>query len=188
MRKRDETKIQKIQNAVAELILAEGAANVSTVKVAKRVGIAQSNVYLYFKNKEDLLLSAYHRELERIQQAGGMDSLGDKTIAIQERVAIYLQSIYQFSLAYPDSLTIIQQIKSLHLFKEDEYRTNSLVMDMLKDGIQQGYLKPLPVDLHMTAVFNIMHRHALNIKEGQYGVTDYSYEAIAGMVLDAIRR
>lgn len=57
MKKKDDSKIVKIQEATAQIILTEGIAKVSTVKVAKLVGIAQSNVYLYFKNKNDLLLS-----------------------------------------------------------------------------------------------------------------------------------
>ncbi|MFQ7236951.1 MAG: TetR/AcrR family transcriptional regulator, partial [Enterococcus hulanensis] len=56
MKKKDNTKITKILDATVQIILHEGAAAVSTVKVAKIVGIAQSNVYLYFKNKNDLLL------------------------------------------------------------------------------------------------------------------------------------
>lgn len=36
MRKRDDSKERKIQNAVAEIILTEGAAAVSTTRVAKK--------------------------------------------------------------------------------------------------------------------------------------------------------
>ncbi|WCJ49452.1 TetR/AcrR family transcriptional regulator [Lactiplantibacillus plantarum] len=64
MKRKDMNKQVKIQDAVAAIILAEGPAGVSTTKVAKHVGIAQSNVYLYFKNKQALIDSMRARRTE----------------------------------------------------------------------------------------------------------------------------
>jgi Transcriptional regulator len=51
MKKKDDEKYQKIIQAAIQIILEDGAATLSTTKVAKRVAISQSNIYIYFKNK-----------------------------------------------------------------------------------------------------------------------------------------
>lgn len=187
MKKKDNTKVEKILNATIEIILTEGAAAVSTVKVAKIVGIAQSNVYLYFKNKNDLLLSAYQRELDQIKATGELKTLNDSDIPIKTRIDNYIRSVFNYSIEHPDGLTLIEQIKMLNISDENLYDNNTIVIDLLNEAIETGYLKDLPVNLHMATVFNVLHRHSLNIKEGFYDQNKYSYEAIAQMVLDAVK-
>lgn len=48
-------KYTKILAAAKALILRDGTATIGTTKVAKAVGMAQSSLYIYFKNKDDLL-------------------------------------------------------------------------------------------------------------------------------------
>lgn len=187
MKKKDETKFAKIQDAVVQIILSEGAASVSTIKVAKLVGIAQSNVYLYFKNKNDMLISVYQREMTNIKTSTNIAQLSDRAIPIEQRIKGYISSIYHYSLVHPDSLTLIEQIKTLNLTQSDPFvSTDDIVATMLEEAIAAKYLKNLPVSLHMTVVFNIMHRHALNIKNGLYPKDKYSEQEITQMALDAV--
>lgn len=188
MKKKDDSKIVKIQEATAQIILTEGIAKVSTVKVAKLVGIAQSNVYLYFKNKNDLLLSAYQRELDRIRDTHDLIALTDKNIPIERRIDTYIWSVYNYSIKYPDGLTIIEQIKSLNLTNEDVLSTNKIVITLLEEGISAGYLKDVPMNLHMSVVFNVFHQHALSIKDGLYEKDTYPFTDIAEIVLDALKK
>ncbi|MDT2658843.1 TetR/AcrR family transcriptional regulator [Enterococcus hulanensis] len=187
MKKKDNTKITKILDATVQIILHEGAAAVSTVKVAKIVGIAQSNVYLYFKNKNDLLLSAYNRELEQIKAMGRLETLNDSNIPVKIRINNYIRSVFDYAIQHPDGLTLIEQIKMLNISEDSLYENNTIVINLLNEAISVGYLKKLPVNLHMTTVFNVLHRHALNIKEGLYDQQKYTYDAVAQMVLDALK-
>lgn len=189
MKKKDETKFTKIQDAVAKIILTEGVASVSTIKVAKIVGIAQSNVYLYFKNKNEMLNSVYQREITNIKTSTDLEQLLNKELPLSDRIDGYLSSIYHYSLAHPDSLTLIEQIKMLNLTQSDFFvSTDDIVGAMMQEGIAAKYLKDLPVSLHMTAIFNIMHQHALNIKNGLYPADRYTEQAITQMASDAIRQ
>ena len=109
MKKKDMNKQVKIQDAVAAIILAEGPAGVSTTKVAKRVGIAQSNVYLYFKNKQALIDSVYARETNRILSTTDLDRLSDSTIDVTNNIVANLLT------AAIDAKVIKQLPVSLHM-------------------------------------------------------------------------
>lgn len=193
MRKKDETKKTKIQEAVAAIILSEGAGAVSTVKVAKRVGISQSNVYLYFKNKEALLLSVYQRELAQIQTSGDIAKLNDHALPVADRIRLYVQSVFDYSMAHPTSLTLIQQIKYLmgqfdeSPFTQSDQVTDHTVTNLLDEAVKADVIKPLPVNVYMSLVFSTIHTHTLNVARGDYPAAQYAFEDIFALLWDAMR-
>jgi AcrR family transcriptional regulator len=166
MRKKDETKKVKIQDATAAIILKYGAAAVSTIKVAKKVGISQSNVYLYFKNKDDLLMSVYQRELAKIIATGDLTRISDATIPITERLRLYMKSIYDFALKNPESLTLIEQIKFLMGQSETnllaDQLNNNVVVSLLEEAMAANVIRSVPVNLVMAMVFAVVRADAMN--------------------------
>ncbi|AYG38373.1 TetR family transcriptional regulator [Lactobacillus pentosus] len=192
MKKKDMNKQAKIQDAVAAIILAEGPAGVSTTKVAKRVGIAQSNVYLYFKNKQALIDSVYARETTRILSTTDIARLSDATIDLSTRIRLYVQQVYDYSLAHPDSLTIMQQIKALNgqpmTVLPGVADPNNIVVKLLTAAVDAQVIKPLPVSLHMGVVFSTIHTHTTNISQGRYSATQYSFDDIFQLIWDAMKR
>ncbi|GEO60606.1 TetR family transcriptional regulator [Lactiplantibacillus paraplantarum] len=182
----------KIQDAVAAIILAEGPAGVSTTKVAKRVGIAQSNVYLYFKNKQALIDSVYARETTRILSTTDLARLSDPAIDLTARIRLYVQQVYEYSLANPDSLTIMQQIKALNgqnmTISPEEADPNNIVVKLLTMAIDAKVIKNLPVSLHMGVVFSTIHTHTTNISKGRYDQNQYTFDDIFAMIWDAMKR
>ncbi len=97
MKKKDLTKEKKILDATVQIIIDEGAAAISTTKVAKKVGISQSNIYLYFKDKRALLDGVYLREIGRLEETTGMKQMLDPNEAMIPRVFSYLKALYDFS-------------------------------------------------------------------------------------------
>lgn len=194
MRKKDETKQAKILNAAADIILKQGAAAISTVKVAKAVGISQSNVYLYFKNKDALLISVYRREMSKIDAAGGLDRLLDRTISVTDRLNLYLESIYDYAVANPDSLTLIQQVKFLfgqydsNPFSETFQNGNNPVVTLIEEAISAGVLKQVPVSVVMSLVFSVIHTHTLNMQRGLYDEVAFGFDTFAQLVMTGIKK
>ncbi|MBV8122106.1 MAG: TetR/AcrR family transcriptional regulator [Alphaproteobacteria bacterium] len=56
----------EILTAAKELFIAEGFATVTTRKLAKRVGLSQTGLYVYFKNKEEILDALCQRTFSRL--------------------------------------------------------------------------------------------------------------------------
>lgn len=181
MRTKDLTKEAQIQDATASIILQQGATAVSTVKVAKKVGISQSNIYLYFKNKDELLLSVYHRELNRIQKTGSLERISDDQLDLEQRIKIYIRSVFDYAIANPDSLTLIQEIKFLlgqydhNPFLQTDQSQNA-VHTLLQEAIDAKVIKSVPVNIHMSLVFSVIHTHVLNIQRNLYDTRQYPFE------------
>jgi AcrR family transcriptional regulator len=57
---------EEILAAAKELFIAEGFATVTTRKLAMRVGLSQTGLYVYFKNKEEILDALCKRTFSRL--------------------------------------------------------------------------------------------------------------------------
>lgn len=61
-------KYQKILDAAVEVIAERGYFKSPVSEIAKRAGVADGTVYLYFKSKDDVLRTAIDRRFERFYQ------------------------------------------------------------------------------------------------------------------------
>lgn len=59
MRVKDESKIEVIYEATLTLTQEVGIAGITVAKIAKQAGLATGTVYIYFKNKEELINQLY---------------------------------------------------------------------------------------------------------------------------------
>ncbi|EAY29011.1 TetR/AcrR family transcriptional regulator [Microscilla marina] len=59
MRVKDERKIEVIYEATLHLIQEVGIAGITVAKIAKEAKLATGTVYIYFKNKEELINQLY---------------------------------------------------------------------------------------------------------------------------------
>ncbi|WP_204122507.1 TetR/AcrR family transcriptional regulator [Lacticaseibacillus mingshuiensis] len=160
MKTKDDDKYARIIDATTALILAQGAAAVSTTQVAKKVGIAQSNIYLYFENKDDLLLQTLTTQQARVQAYfdGRFDSLAPLVAQLHQ----YIDLLAGFAVAEPGALTVIDQIKQLP-GTPAEHPEALFAAPLVTAGIKAGLLRDLPPELHLTVIFNVI-RHWAQLK------------------------
>lgn len=190
MKKKDLAKEKKILDATVQIIIDEGAAAISTTKVAKKVGISQSNIYLYFKDKRTLLDGVYLREIDRLQETTDMKRMFDSTQSITLRVLSYLKALYDFSLANPHSLYVIEQIKLLSKdfpdYIEKLMGTNNPVAALFETGVKTNVLRPINRSLSMAVIFGVIKKHTENLQTGIYTENDVSFAEVSHMIWGAI--
>jgi AcrR family transcriptional regulator len=60
---------REIIDVSKELLLKDGFAKLSMRKIAKKAGVTATSIYLYFKNKDELLLALVEESIERLTAA-----------------------------------------------------------------------------------------------------------------------
>lgn len=65
---RAEDKHKRILQAAIKVFAKNGFYNSKVSEIAKEAGVADGTIYLYFKNKDDILISLFEEEMERIIQ------------------------------------------------------------------------------------------------------------------------
>ena len=61
--KRDKPKYKQIVDAAVIVIAENGYHQAQVSKIAKQAGVADGTIYLYFENKEDILISVFNEKM-----------------------------------------------------------------------------------------------------------------------------
>ncbi|HXO77347.1 MAG TPA: helix-turn-helix domain-containing protein, partial [Puia sp.] len=63
MRVRDESKVEAIYQQALKMIVEEGFDGLSMQKLARAAGVSPATIYIYFKDRDDLLLQLHQLEV-----------------------------------------------------------------------------------------------------------------------------
>ena len=69
MRNKDENKQEAIIRATVKLVNEIGFVSASVAKIAKEANVSPATIYIYYKNKEDLLVSTYVDIKQKLSEA-----------------------------------------------------------------------------------------------------------------------
>jgi TetR/AcrR family fatty acid metabolism transcriptional regulator len=84
-----------IINAAIKVFADKGFYTANVADVAKEAGVADGTIYLYFKNKDDLLISLFETKMEEILQrfASLLDSNRNAEEKLRQFIHLYFQMI-----------------------------------------------------------------------------------------------
>ena len=155
MRKKDDIKQEALFEATIKLVNEIGFASSSVSKIAKEAGISPATIYVYYKNKEDLLVSTYieiKRNMSKAVQKDFDDSLPIRDVLkniwfkIFEYVSThsaYFQHAEQFSNSPYNSLVDKQEIEKYF---------DPMIQVIIK-GIEQKIIKNVNFDILTAFIF-----------------------------------
>ncbi len=155
MRNKDLHKQEAIISATVELVNEIGFVSSSVSKIAKKANVSPATLYIYYKNKEDLLVSTYIEMKKKMSKALLRDF--DETNPFRDilyKVWINAfeflrknRSLYQYSEQFSNS-----PYSELVDHKELEKHFEPFVK-VLKRGIEQKVIKDVPFDILVTFIF-----------------------------------
>lgn len=143
-RKRE--KYMTIIDAALEAFAEYGYHNCQVAKIARQAGIADGTIYLYFANKEDLLVSVFREKMnDFIRQL--KDLLQHHDTAIDK-----LSTLVRFHFNYLEKNPSLANFIQIQLRQSDNYIRSGiteplkhyyqLIEELIKEGKQQGSINP----------------------------------------------
>jgi len=144
--KRTGEKFKVIIEAAVRVIADNGYHGSQVSKIAKEAGVAEGTIYLYFENKEDILISIFRNKLgEFISNAPAR--LNDIENSF-EKIA-YLIYLHFFRLQNNRKLAHVLQIELRQSDKSIRKGISEVIMEYYRmienivlEGIQKGYFRP----------------------------------------------
>ena len=129
MRARDSKKEEAICAASIDLINRKGLAETSMSQIAKQANVSPATIYIYFKNKDDLLKQLYLRVQRDASKSifTGYEGF----LPLDESFIILLRKAYQYFLRKPEHFIFLEQF------------TNSPLIDKIEKSEVQNYFNPL---------------------------------------------
>ncbi|MFJ7681303.1 TetR/AcrR family transcriptional regulator [Peribacillus butanolivorans] len=144
--KSNRPKYNQIIDAAVIIIAQNGYYQAQVSKIAKQAGVADGTIYLYFKNKEDILISLFHEKMgyfvEQIEEGlKGKSSASEKLcVLIQKHFQILSEDV---NLAIVTQLELRQSNKELRLRINDVLRGYlNLIDQIIIEGKENGEFLP----------------------------------------------
>lgn len=156
--KRDRPKYKQIVDAAVIVIAQNGYHQAQVSKIAKEAGVADGTIYLYFKNKEDILISVFREKMGIF--VNNLEEIIKKDMTAIEMLAKMIDN--HFRVLHEDRhLAIVTQLELRQSSKELRFRINEVLKEyldlldfILKKGIENGeFDRDLDVRLARQMVF-----------------------------------
>jgi TetR/AcrR family transcriptional regulator, fatty acid metabolism regulator protein len=144
--KKNNEKYEAILNAAVKVIGQAGYHNAPISKIAREAGVADGTVYLYFKNKEDILISILRETIGTI-----VDRIHEEIVGIDDPVqALHIVvTVYFETLGTNTDLAMFTQVhlrqSNADMRKQigDIIRPYYMIIDrLILMGIESGHFRP----------------------------------------------
>ena len=138
-----------IINAALKLFVDNGFHGTPTSKIAQEAGVANGTLFQYFKTKDELIVALYLHIKEELAAYVSHNTAEDADI--KEMMKTQVLSTLYWALDNPAKFRFIQQLHTSpyigQVGQEVMDKQTEPHLSLIKKGIKQGVLKPLPVDL-----------------------------------------
>lgn len=146
----NETKKQdlklRIIEAAREVLISKGYRNLSLRKIARKIGVSATSIYLYFKGKDDLVHTLIEEAIERLNK-----QLENAVVEDSNPPAAKLKTLAQayvdFALRHPREYQVIYLVSSDEMtrYPKEKFRKArkgyGLVLDVLAEGVKAGMIE-----------------------------------------------
>ena len=150
----------EIFDASVHLFLEKGFTETSMREIAKAAGVGKSTLYDYFKSKDDILVSYFENEVQKITE------LAEEIIALDLGVSEKLRNIMQMHMAYLIDnknfylkLTVESQRLSMgsqQKIQAKRYAYQDMLRALIEDGIQTGEFRPVNPLFAARSIFSLL--------------------------------
>jgi AcrR family transcriptional regulator len=155
MRTRDEFKQEAVIQATVKLVNEIGFVSSSVSKIAKEAGVSPATIYVYYKNKEDLLVSTYVDIKQKLSLALLKD-LND-TLPIRDILRNVWFNAFNYIGKHPEYFIYAEQFSNSPFSdlvnKEEVEQYFEPIMKVLQKGIEQKIIKDVHYDILAAFIF-----------------------------------
>ena len=164
-REREELR-DKILKAAASLFAEEGYASVSLRKIAERIEYAPSTIYLYFKDKDEIVISVCRENFLLLTEA--IDEIANRQLPPLEMLRECLRAYIQFGLDHPDHYIVTLCLPEPNPEKKCDVHHKLSVLDVglgafkrlaqgLLDSMNAGVIRTADVELTAQITWMMLH-------------------------------
>ena len=109
MRTRDANKERAIRDQALKMIVKTGFDGLSMQKLAKAAEVSPATIYIYFKDREDLILQLFAEASKKMTEATLKDF--DPSMSFSEGLKVQWMNRARYCMANPDEMHFLEQIR-----------------------------------------------------------------------------
>ncbi len=188
-------KYQKIIQAATHVFASKGFYNAKVADVAREADVADGTIYLYFKNKDDLLISIFEESMDTFINT------------VKERLKDQTDPVEKFKLFIEHHLQLVQENQDVAQVLQIELRQSSKFMkeyaatkfkdylDIISSILEEGqkanvFLKEIKPSVVKRAIFGAIDEMALDwvlLKKKKYSLQEVS-EQLCRLFIGGVKK
>lgn len=191
MRAKDENKEVLILESALKMIARIGLAGLKMSDLAKEAHLATGTVYIYFRDKEELIRKLYLYLLRKSSNEVTKDISADEPL--KKRVNKICYNFLINNVLHPENGAFFEQYFRSPFFHETEsvLAEENVVMqpfyELLIEGQQQGIIKETDPDLLVTLICGMLETVAKVSFYSQKSVSTDEWDKIFSVIWDGIK-
>lgn len=186
------SKYERILDSAARVFAEKGFHRARISDVAKRAGVADGTVYLYFQNKDDLLIKTFEFIMDEVNSV--IKRIYEYESSHDERVKKLIDAHYELARRYPHAAELITfELRQSHKFMK-EYENKKfkeylrLIALIIKEGQEEGaFSREISPYVASRAIFGILNETMLQwiASKGKYQIEEI-LNTVIKILLDGI--
>jgi AcrR family transcriptional regulator len=195
MRPRDENKKEAIFQKALEMIVNEGFEGLSMQRLARAAGVSPATIYIYFKDKEDMLLQLHKRESDRFI-ANTLEGF-DPEMDFATGLAVQWKNRARYVIDHPDRGHFMEHFTFTPLLAKSvqtrDPRFSEAMRRFVSKAIDNKELVKMPFEVYWSIAFaplyNLVryHKAGMNLSGEKFELTDTMLMQTLSLVLKALK-
>lgn len=155
MRTRDADKENVIRQKALTMIVDDGIEGFSMGKLAKAANVSPATIYIYFKDKEDLILQLC---LEASHKMAEITLKGfDPSMSFEEGLKVQWINRAKYCLKYPNEVHFLEQIRHSAWHHKQKVmiseKFKAVMHEFVHNAIKRNELVKVPVEVYWSVAF-----------------------------------
>ena len=146
MPKKSEAKRKRIKEVALRVFAEKGFAKARISEIARQAGVADGTIYLYFQNKDDLLIRIFEEEMDGIipwvrqHVAEGRNA--------REKLARFIDAHFEIVENRPDLATVLEiELRQSNTFVRNHLKHKfkeylDIIAEIVVEGQEKGEIRP----------------------------------------------
>lgn len=195
MRPRDADKERAIKESAIEIIVKEGFDGLSMHKLAKAAGVSPATIYIYFKDRDDLIVQLGTEQEELVFEAT-LEGF-DPDMTFDEGMRVQWKNRARYFMDNPKQLYFLEQMKHSPYYKQvsEEKRNafSAIMAQFVHRAIDNKELALLPIEVFWSLAFAPLyqlvkyHINGKGVKRQPFSLDDQSLEVALSAVLKGLK-
>ena len=192
--KNQSDKYQKIIQAATRVFASKGFYNAKVSDVAKEAEVADGTIYLYFKNKDDILISIFEESMDRFIQSAyaRLEGVQDPIVRLQYFIELHLTLVEENQdVAQVLQIELRQSTKFMKEYAAQKFMDYlAIISDVIEEGQKQGlFKKEIQASIVKRAIFGAVDEMALEwvlMKKKKYSLKQVAQQ-ISMMLVEGLK-
>jgi TetR/AcrR family transcriptional repressor of multidrug resistance operon len=169
MRARDEDKVRLVKKRAIESIVKDGLEGFSMNKLAKICGISVATLYIYYKDRDDLIISIAREEGDRMGNSFIQDF--NPKLSFEDGMKIQWINRFGYIKDNPMSYLFFEQLRNStykdRLLENFMVRFRELINEFMQNIVDKKEINPMPLEVFWSVAYAPLYALVRFDMEGQ---------------------